>query len=97
MPLQRRADDVDAVTATRRELAQLQGVALAADANNAVVPVSDVPASWMLLDIGPETRERYAQVVRAAKLVIWNGPMGVFEAKRFEGLRDPERKWWQFW
>ena len=48
-----------------------------------VVPVSDVPAAWMLLDIGPETRERYAQVVRDAKLVIWNGPMGVFAFPAF--------------
>ena len=37
----------------------------------------------MGLDIGPKTREKYASVVRAAKSVFWNGPMGVFENPRY--------------
>jgi phosphoglycerate kinase len=42
-----------------------------------------VPAGLMGLDIGPESAERYADVVRSAKTVIWNGPMGVFEMAPF--------------
>ncbi len=54
-----------------------------AEAAHATVPVGETPAGWMLLDIGPETRERYAAAVRGAKLVLWNGPMGVFEFPAF--------------
>lgn len=39
----------------------------------------DIPAGYMGLDIGPETREAYARVLTQAKTVVWNGPMGVFE------------------
>ena len=47
-----------------------------------------VPEGWLALDIGPETRERFAAEVVAAKTVFWNGPMGVFEWERFaEGTR----------
>lgn len=42
-----------------------------------------IPAGWMGLDIGPKTVERYGQRVAAAKTVIWNGPMGVFEWQPF--------------
>jgi len=38
----------------------------------------------MGVDIGPKTRELYAQIIGAAKTVIWNGPMGIFEMKGFE-------------
>ncbi len=54
-----------------------------AEAAHATVPVGETPAGWMLLDIGPETRECYAAAVRGAKLVLWNGPMGVFEFPAF--------------
>ena len=37
----------------------------------------------MSLDIGPKTRELYANVIKSSKLVIWNGPMGVFEFDKF--------------
>jgi phosphoglycerate kinase len=59
-----------------------------AKANTQVVSVDAVPAGWRILDIGPETVKAYAGVVRAAKVVIWNGPMGVFELAPFaEGTR----------
>jgi len=45
----------------------------------AVVPVDRMPADRMGVDIGPATAERYAAVLRAARTVLWNGPMGVFE------------------
>ena len=44
-----------------------------------VVPSNAIPADMMGLDIGPETRELFAQAVKASKTVVWNGPMGVFE------------------
>ncbi len=53
------------------------------DANTKVVPVSDIPADWEGLDIGPETRKKYEEVIQNSKLVIWNGPMGVFEMDNF--------------
>ena len=48
----------------------------------------DIPEGFQGLDIGPQTRERYAQLITAAETVVWNGPMGVFEWPRFaEGTR----------
>ncbi len=44
-----------------------------------VVPSDKIPADMMGLDIGPETRKLFAEKVKSAKTVIWNGPMGVFE------------------
>ncbi len=51
----------------------------AADAENQVVSVEDVPADWMALDIGPASIAHFANRLAGAKTVIWNGPMGVFE------------------
>ena len=45
--------------------------------------VEEIPDGWMGLDIGPETRTRYAGVLARAKTIIWNGPMGVFEMDPF--------------
>src|SRR5258707_259249 len=60
----------------------------AEDAESRVTPYDDVPGGWLGLDIGPATRERFAQEVAGAKTVFWNGPMGVFEWPRFaEGTR----------
>ncbi len=42
-----------------------------------------MPEGWLGLDIGPATREAYAQRIATAKTVFWNGPMGVFEWPRF--------------
>jgi len=54
-----------------------------ADANSLVVPVDEVPDGWMILDIGPATIAHFANRLAAAKTVVWNGPMGVFEFSRF--------------
>ena len=48
-----------------------------------VVDIDSIPADWMSLDIGPKTVELYADVIKNSKLVIWNGPMGVFEFDKF--------------
>jgi phosphoglycerate kinase len=55
------------------------GDAFSADANTKVVPVDQIPADWEGFDIGPKTRELYAEAIKNSKLVVWNGPMGVFE------------------
>jgi phosphoglycerate kinase len=58
------------------------------DAETQVVPYDRLPAGWLGLDIGPETRERFAAAITAAKTIFWNGPMGVFEWPRFaEGTK----------
>jgi 3-phosphoglycerate kinase len=54
----------------------------AADAEAKEVGV-DIPDGWMGLDIGPRTQQVYAERVKAARTVVWNGPMGVFEMERF--------------
>ncbi|MCM3758732.1 phosphoglycerate kinase [Sporosarcina aquimarina] len=57
-------------------------------ATTKVVSVSDIEKGWMGLDIGPKTAELYDSVIRDSKLVIWNGPMGVFEMAPFaEGTK----------
>lgn len=50
----------------------------------ATVAVDAIPSDRMALDIGPETRKQFAEVIRESKLVIWNGPMGVFEKNPFD-------------
>ena len=55
----------------------------AADAPATVKRVADVGADDMILDIGPETAQRYAQLVAKAGTVVWNGPVGVFEFDAF--------------
>jgi phosphoglycerate kinase len=42
-----------------------------------------IPATWMGLDIGPEAREQFADVIRNSRTILWNGPMGVFEMSNF--------------
>jgi phosphoglycerate kinase len=53
------------------------------DAAAHVTPWNDRPAGWLGLDIGPATAEEFSDVIRGAKTVFWNGPMGVFEWPRF--------------
>jgi len=53
------------------------------DANTKVVGIEEIPADWEALDIGPKTLETYRDVIQKSKLVIWNGPMGVFEIAKF--------------
>lgn len=55
------------------------------DANKREVSIEEIPADWEALDIGPKTRETYKQIVKDSKLIIWNGPMGVFELNAFAG------------
>ncbi|HET7611127.1 MAG TPA: phosphoglycerate kinase [Rhodanobacteraceae bacterium] len=55
----------------------------AADAEATVKPVDQVTADEMILDIGPDTAARYAELVKKAGTVIWNGPVGVFEFDAF--------------
>ena len=59
-----------------------------ADATATVVPSTEIPADQMGLDIGPKTRELFADAIKSPKTVVWNGPMGVFEFPAFaEGTK----------
>ncbi len=53
-----------------------------AEANTQVVD-NEIPEGWMALDIGPQTTALYAQAIKESKTVVWNGPMGCFEMKKF--------------
>ncbi|MFM8565780.1 MAG: phosphoglycerate kinase [Bacteroidota bacterium] len=55
----------------------------AADAATQVTSSAQIPDGWMGLDVGPQTLETYAEVVRTAKTLLWNGPLGVFELDAF--------------
>jgi phosphoglycerate kinase len=55
----------------------------AADAQTRVVPAGQIPDGWMGLDIGPQTQAAYAEALKGAQTVFWNGPMGVFEFPAF--------------
>ena len=58
------------------------------NAESKVTAFDALPEAWLGLDIGPDTRERFSQVIRGARTVFWNGPMGVFEWPRFaEGTK----------
>ncbi|MGH3009542.1 MAG: phosphoglycerate kinase [Gaiellaceae bacterium] len=60
----------------------------AADAESRVCGYDELPAGWLGLDIGPETRTRFAAALATARTIFWNGPMGVFEWPRFaEGTK----------
>ncbi|MEI3597439.1 MULTISPECIES: phosphoglycerate kinase [unclassified Oceanobacillus] len=54
-------------------------------ADTKIVPVNEIPADWEGLDIGPETREIYRKTIQESALILWNGPMGVFEMNSFAG------------
>jgi phosphoglycerate kinase len=64
---------VDAVIADKFE----------AEANSKVVPVDQVPAGWRIMDIGPKSVEAFQAALQGARLIVWNGPMGVFEMPKF--------------
>ncbi|MDQ0254595.1 phosphoglycerate kinase [Evansella vedderi] len=53
------------------------------DATTQVVDIDSIPSDWEALDIGPKTIDTYRDVILNSKLVIWNGPMGVFELEPF--------------
>jgi phosphoglycerate kinase len=48
-----------------------------------VLPIHEIPEGWMGLDIGPETIASYGEHILGSKMVLWNGPMGVFEMEPF--------------
>jgi phosphoglycerate kinase len=54
-----------------------------AEAASQVVDVDQVPAGWRVLDIGPKSIAQFSEALKTAKLVVWNGPMGVFEFPKF--------------
>lgn len=54
-----------------------------AEANSQVVDVDKIPAGWRVMDVGPKTLELYRQALQGAKLIVWNGPVGVFEFPKF--------------
>ncbi len=59
-----------------------------ADADSGVFPFDGLPDGWLGLDIGPASRERFADVIASAGTIFWNGPMGVFEWPQFaEGTK----------
>jgi phosphoglycerate kinase len=60
------------------------GDAFKPDCNKRIVPAGQIPDGFEGLDIGPETARQYAGIVRSAKTVVWNGPMGVFEMPPFD-------------
>lgn len=59
------------------------GSEFAPDCERKLVKVSEIPADWMGMDIGPETIKLFSDAVKSAATVVWNGPMGVFEFDAF--------------
>lgn len=54
------------------------------NASTQLVPIGQIPAGWMGLDVGPETIKGCAAIIEDSKLILWNGPMGVFEMSNFQ-------------
>ncbi len=54
-----------------------------AGANCQTVDVDKIPAGWRMMDIGPKSIELFSSALKGAKLVVWNGPVGVFEMPKF--------------
>ena len=53
------------------------------NANTQIVPVDQIPEGWQGLDVGPQTLEKFKEVIINSKTILWNGPAGVFEMKPF--------------
>ncbi len=53
------------------------------DANTQIVPANDIPDGWQGLDVGPKTLEQFNKVIMDSKIILWNGPLGVFEMEKF--------------
>ena len=64
------------------------GDAFSNDANRQICPSNDIPDGWEGMDAGPETRKAFANVIKSAKTILWNGPAGVFE---FDNFTDGSR------
>jgi phosphoglycerate kinase len=77
------AEEVDRTSGYELPRDVVAAAEFAPDAEARVVGWNEVPEGWLGLDIGPETRRVFADPIRAAKTVFWNGPMGVFEWPRF--------------
>jgi phosphoglycerate kinase len=58
--------------------------AFANDAEQGLANKGEIPDGWMGLDIGPKTRELFAETILKSKTILWNGPMGVFEMDSFD-------------
>ncbi|MFC4872671.1 phosphoglycerate kinase [Negadavirga shengliensis] len=58
--------------------------AFANDAEQSTAKAGQIPDGWMGLDIGPESRAKFAEIIKKSKTILWNGPMGVFEMSSFE-------------
>jgi phosphoglycerate kinase len=56
----------------------------AADAEDSNSPSNAIPDGWMGLDIGPNARQQFCNVIKQSKTILWNGPMGVFEMEKFQ-------------
>jgi len=88
-------EDKTALAAVTMERASAGGVRLllpddlvvaesvSAEAPYKVVPADRVPVGWAAVDIGPDSARRFAEAVRDANTIVWNGPMGVFEMEPF--------------
>ena len=74
-----KANNVKIVLAVDAKIAD----AFSNDAHTAFVPVGEIPDGWEGLDIGPETEKIFADVIKASKTILWNGPTGVFEFDNF--------------
>lgn len=61
----------------------LNADAFSNDANTAVSPMNSIPPDMMGLDVGPETRQNFRNVLLKSKTILWNGPVGVFELPKF--------------
>ncbi len=55
------------------------------EANKKTSAAGEIPDHWMGLDIGPETIQKFTEIIRQSKTILWNGPMGVFEMENFAG------------
>ncbi|WP_372474155.1 phosphoglycerate kinase [Capnocytophaga sp. ARDL2] len=53
------------------------------DANTQIVDANEIPDGWQGLDVGTKTLENFAKVVADSKIILWNGPLGVFELEKF--------------
>lgn len=53
------------------------------DANTQIVAANDIPDGWQGLDVGPKTLEQFNKVIMDSKIILWNGPLGVFEMEKF--------------
>ena len=58
--------------------------AFSADANTQITAANNIPDGWQGLDAGPESVEKMKKVIEESGTILWNGPVGVFEFKKFE-------------